>query len=196
MKILKWLDDHFEESLLVLLLVLIACVELLQVIVRKTPFLNALTWPEEFCRFCWIWSVFLTLPYTIRKGSMLRVSVLADLLPQRARKVVGILTDLIVAGVMAFLFRHAVGVVSGIRLSAETSPAMAWPMWIVYSVMLAGFFLGAVRSLQMAVIHLRRFGEKEPTAREQTLALAAAEAEAGRLSGAGPGGLAADRGEG
>ena len=196
MKILKWLDDHFEESLLVLLLVLIACVELLQVIVRKTPFLNALTWPEEFCRFCWIWSVFLTLPYTIRKGSMLRVSVLADLLPQKARKVVSIVIDLIVAGVMAFLFRHAVGVVSGIRLSAETSPAMTWPMWIVYSVMLAGFFLGAVRSLQMAVIHVRRFGEKELTAREQTLALAAEEAEAGRLSGAGPDGLVTDRGEG
>ena len=105
MKALKWLDEHFEETLLVVLLVLISCIELAQVIVRKVPCIAALTWPEEFCRFCWVWSVFLSLPYTIRKSSMLRVSVLVDLMPQTVRKVMGILIDLIIAATMAFLFK-------------------------------------------------------------------------------------------
>ena len=81
MKVLKWLDEHFEETLLVICLVLIACVCLIQVIIRNIPWIPSLQWAEEFCRFAWIWSVFLSLPYTIRKGTMLRVNVLLDLMP-------------------------------------------------------------------------------------------------------------------
>lgn len=82
MKAVKWLDEHFEECFMVVLLVLIAVVSLMQVIVRNIETLPALKWAEEFCRFCWIGSVFLSLPYTIRNVSMLRVCVLLDLLPQ------------------------------------------------------------------------------------------------------------------
>lgn len=180
MKALKWLDEHFEEFFLVVILVLISCVELVQVIFRNLSFVDALTWPEEFCRFCWIWSVFLSLPYTIRKGSMLRVNVLVDMLPQAIRKSVNIVIDLINAAVMAILFVNAIQVVSGIRVSGEASPAMTWPMWIIYSIMLVGFGLGAVRGVQMAVIHVMRFKEKELTTLEQTMADAAEEAEAGK----------------
>ena len=180
MKVLKWLDDHFEEAILVALLVLISCIELIQVIFRNLSFVDALTWPEEFCRFAWIWSVFLSLPYTIRKGSMLRVSVLVDMLPQALRKVVNILIDAINAVVMAVLFYYSIGVVDSIRVSAEASPAMTWPMWIIYSIMLIGFGLGAVRAVQMAVIHVTHFGEKELSTLEQTMAEAAEEAEAGK----------------
>ena len=42
---------------------LIAVVSLMQVIVRNIETLPALKWAEEFCRFCWIGSVFLSLPY-------------------------------------------------------------------------------------------------------------------------------------
>ena len=47
MKVVKWLDDHLEETFLVILLILISCVSLLQVIIRKIPFIPALTWAEE-----------------------------------------------------------------------------------------------------------------------------------------------------
>jgi len=180
LKALKWLDEHFEEFFLVVILVLISCVELVQVIFRNLSFVDALTWPEEFCRFCWIWSVFLSLPYTIRKGSMLRVNVLVDMLPQAIRKSVNIVIDLINAAVMAILFVNAIQVVGGIKASGEASPAMTWPMWIIYSIMLVGFGLGAVRGVQMAVIHVMHFKEKELTTLEQTMADAAEEAEAGK----------------
>lgn len=182
MKAIKWLDEHFEEAIMVLLLVLIACVELIQVIVRNLPFIPALTWAEEFCRFCWIWSVFVSLPYTIRRGSMLRVSVLLDLFPPKVRNMINILVDLVTGGAMLLLGWHAVGVVRSICLSGETSPAMLWPMWIVYSIMLLGFFLGMLRSLQQAYIHIRSFNTDAMSSLEQTMAEAAEEAEAARLA--------------
>ena len=174
------MDEHAEEAVLVVLLVLISSIELIQVIFRNLSFVDVLTWPEEFCRFAWIWSVFLSLPFTIRKASMLRVSVLVDMLPQTVRKVVNILIDLINAAVMAVLFCYSIGVVDSIRTSGEASPAMTWPMWIIYVSMLIGFGLGAFRAIQMIVIHIQHFGEKELSTLEQTMADAAEEAEAGK----------------
>ena len=180
MKILKWLDEHFEEALLVVLLVLICCVELVQVTVRNLEFIPALTWAEEFCRFCWIWSVFLSLPYTIRKGNMLRVSVLLDLFPPKVRGIINIAVDLITAAAMLLLGVYSVEVVGNILKSGETSPAMLWPMWVVYSVMLLGFFLGAVRGVQQAWLHVKNFNRITLSTVEQTMADAEEEANAGR----------------
>lgn len=180
MKVLKWLDEHFEETLLVVLLVLISCVELVQVIVRNIPFINSLTWAEEFCRFCWIWSVFLSLPYTIRKGSMLRVSILLDAFPKIVRSIINIAVDLITAASMLLLGVHSITVIQNIMESGETSPAMLWPMWIVYSVMLLGFFGGTFRGLQQAWLHIKHMNEDQLSTLEQTMAEAEAEAAAGK----------------
>ena len=180
MKVIKWLDEHMEETLLVILLVVIAWVCLLQVIIRNIPWLPALTWAEEFCRFCWIWSVFLSLPYTIRKGNMLRVNVLMDMLPQAVRKVFNICVDLLTAASMGLLAYHSIAVVQKIAESGELSPAMLWPMSIVYAIMLIGYALGTLRGVQMAVIHVMKFSEKELSTIEQTMADAAEEAAAGK----------------
>lgn len=180
MKVLKWLDDHLEETLLVICLVLISVICLGQVIIRNIPGVQPWTWAEEFCRFAWIWSVFLSLPYTIRKGNMLRVSVLLDLMPQWLHKIINIIVDLITTASMALLAFYSVSVVTKILESGETSPAMLWPMWTIYSTMILGFGLGAVRGIQMAIIHIKHFKERELTTIEQTMADAAEEAAAGK----------------
>ena len=176
MKVLKWLDDHFEEIFLVIFLVLISCVSLIQVIWKKVPVLKALPWTNEFCCFMWIWTVFLSLPYTIRKGSMLRVSVLLDAMPQIVRKTINVLVDLITMACMGLMTVHSTSVISSIIESGETSAAMQWPMWIVYIMMFVGFLLATLRAFQMLIIHIMHFGEKELTTLEQTMQEAAEEA--------------------
>ena len=180
MKAIKWLDQHFEEFFLVIFLILIAVVSLMQVIVRNIEVIPALTWAEEFCRFCWIGSVFLSLPYTIRTVSMLRVCVLLDLLPETAHKLINIAVYFITAACMALLAWYSVDVVSYLMESGEKSPAMLWPMWTVYSTMLIGFVLGFFRGIQQGVLHIMRFGERELTTLEQTMQDAAQEAAAGK----------------
>ena len=180
MKVIKWLDEHFEEFFLVVFLALISIVELVQVIIRNVPWIPALTWAEEFCRFMWIWSVFMSLPFTIRKSSMLRVNVVIDLLPQVVRKIINILVDLITGTAMSIMLYHSVGVIEKIKLSGETSPAMAWPMWLVYSFMFIGFALGVIRSIEMVIIHIRDFNVKEKSTTEKTMEEAAEEAKAGK----------------
>ena len=175
MKVIKWLDDHFEEFLMILCLVAITVVMFMQVIIRKIPWVPALTWAEEFCRFAWIWSVFLSLPYTIKRSSMLRVTVLLDLMPQKVRKVFDIAVDVIIIASMALLLYHAVPLVTDRFISAETSPAMLWPMWAMYAFMIIGFGLGVVRGIQVLVHHITHFSEKQLTTVEQAMQDAADE---------------------
>ena len=177
-KAISWLDEHFEEALLVVLLVIISCISLIQVIIRNVPFIPTLKWAEEFCRFAWIWSVFLSLPYTIKKGNMLRVAILLDLLPEKVKKIVNLLVDLIVTAVMGFLCWNSIPVITKIKTSAELSPAMAWPMWIIYIIIFVGFFLGTLRGIETFIYHLTHFGEKELTTKEQAERDAAEEAAA------------------
>lgn len=180
MKKLKWLDEHFEETMMLILLVIIACVSMMQVIIRKLPWIPALTWAEEFCRFCWIWSVFISLPYTIRMSSMLRVTVLLDILPDKVRKVLNLavyFTTTVCMGILAF---YSVTVVSGIKASNETSPAMLWPMWIVYSIMIFGFGMGVIRGIQQIVKHIRLFNGHELTTIEMAMEDAKSETENAR----------------
>lgn len=141
-----WLGIHFEEALLAALLVCIACVELLQVIFRNLPFVDALTWAEEFCRFCWVATVFFSLPYTIANGSMLRVGILQDILPPRARKALSYLCDGATFLACVLLSCGAVRALLRIFESGELSSAMLLPMWILYALLCLGLMLGAVRA--------------------------------------------------
>ncbi len=175
MKVLKWLDAHFEEAILVFLLVVIACVELVQVICRNLPFVPALTWAEELCRFAWIATVFLSLPYTIRHSNELRVSALIDALPDHLHNLLNIAVDIVTMVIMAVLAWQSVGVVQQVYASGETSPAMLWPMWIMYGIILVGFALGALRSLQMIVIHIIHFNERPVTYIEEQIEAETAE---------------------
>lgn len=169
MKAIKWLDQHFEEAILVFLLVVIACVELAQVICRNVPFMPALTWAEELCRFAWIATVFLSLPYTIRTSNILRVSVLIDALPWRLHNILDIFVDVVTAAMMGILAYNSVAVLQRTIAAGETSPAMLWPMWIMYAIVLIGFTLATVRSLEMLVIHIMHVNDAPPTMIEEKM---------------------------
>ena len=138
-------------------LLLILAVSFLQVLIRKIPGISALTWAEEFCRFLWIFSVFLSLPYCLKTGSMLRVGFFGELLPDRAASALKTAADLCVFAAMLVLAVVSIGVVRLRLESGELSPAMLWPMWTVYAVMLAGYVLAAIRAF---CVLLRSFRKK------------------------------------
>ena len=140
MRAAKWLDEHLEESVLVLCIILISCVMLLQIFMRKV--LNdSLSWPEEFCRYCYVWTTFFSLGYTVRHGNMLRVGIVMDLLPQTLRKLIAILANLLCLTVFSVFFVYSVDVVRTIRGIGQKSTAMELPMYIVYLCTSFGFTL-------------------------------------------------------
>lgn len=147
MKVLKWLDEHFEEYLLVIFLVLIACVMMLQIVMRYV-FKASLSWAEEFTRYCFVWSVFLSISFSIKKGSMLKIDAVTSLMPKKVQKLLGILVEIIVLVFLGVLLVNSQDVIKSLIKSGQKSPAMELPMYYVYSASIVGFSLGVFRSIQ------------------------------------------------
>ncbi|GHS88432.1 hypothetical protein AGMMS49957_09910 [Synergistales bacterium] len=177
MKLLKWLDRYFEEMVLVSLLVTISFVMLAQIIARYI-FNDSMSWPEEFSRYCYIYTVFFSISYTVKKGNMLRVGVVMDLFPTFIQNTVRILCDLAMLSLFAYFFYRSFLVVGRIKnVTHELSSAMRIPMWCVYMSVLIGFGLAALRTVQAIIDHIRHFNDRNESTTQATIKEAQAEAE-------------------
>lgn len=164
---IKRLNQHLEEAILVVLLAAITCVMMAQIIART--FFNSMTWPEEFSRYCYIWTVFLSLGYTIKKGNMLRVGILMDLLPQKIRKTIEIIVNIIMLVLFVILFRYSILYTGKIKVIGQLSPAMRIPMWIMYMSTVVGFGLAVFRMIQETINSFKNFNVESETTLEATL---------------------------
>lgn len=146
LKIIKEIDAHFEEIIMALLLIGISFIILLQIVMRLMGM--SLPWPEELARYFYVWSVFLSLAFTIRTKTILRVDLLVSFLPRKVQAKTVIALQLINAVLYSTLAVYAVRVVHFVKISGQTSPALEFPMYLVYMVIPFGFTLTAYRSLQ------------------------------------------------
>ena len=174
MRVIKWLDKHAEETILVTLLIMISCVMGLQVFMRKV-LNNSLSWPEEFCRYCYVWTCFITVGYTIRYGNILRVTVVADLFPKTAKKILLILINVLLLVIFSVFFVYSVDVVQTLKGIGQSSTAMGLPMYLVYLCTIIGFCLATIRTVQEIFKQIKTFNVVEKSSFE--LAKEAAEEE-------------------
>ncbi len=167
MDMFKWLNKHLEEAVMVLLLATISCVMMAQIIART--FATSMPWPEEFSRYCYIWTVFLSLGYTIQRGNMLRVSVVMDLLPKGLRKSVEVIMNLIMLIIFVVLFRYSIVYTGKVKATGQFSPAMHIPMWIMYMSTVIGFGLAVIRMVQEIIFNFKDFNREIETTLEATI---------------------------
>ena len=165
MRLVKWIDEHLEESALVFFLVLISCVMLLQVFMRKVVN-NSLSWPEEFCRYCYVWTGFFSLGFTVRHGNMLRVGIVMDLLPKTLRKLIFIFVNILCLTVFSVFFINSIDVVKTLKVIGQKSTAMGFPMYLVYLCTIIGFALASLRTVQAIYGQIRNFSKVEQTTLE------------------------------
>ena len=147
MKILKWLDENFEEYILSGLLVVIAVVMMLQVIMRYV-FNASLSWAEEASRYAFVWSALVSIGYTIRENSILKVDSLGEALPAGLKHILVTLINLSVTLFFGYLFISSIPAVKRVIMTGQTSPALKIPLGWIYFAAIAGFFLATVRSVQ------------------------------------------------
>jgi C4-dicarboxylate transporter DctQ subunit len=155
MRILKWLDEHFEEWAMVVLLAGISLSLLLQIIMRYV-FNAALSWSEEFARYCFVWSTFISIGYSIKKSTMLRIDIVVQYLPRSWRKPLDIFVEFFVLAFFGLMLYNSVFVVQRIARSGQTSPAMGFPMVAIYVSLIVGFILAVARGIQKIAVLLRK----------------------------------------
>ena len=126
MKVLKWLDKHLEEMLLVILLAAIVLVMLYQ-IVRRYLFNSSLSWSEELGKFLFVWISWMGISLGQREGEHIKITMLTDRLPFRLAQIVNIISDIVVIIICAVIFYYGVELVvaqgnvpyAGIKISTS-----------------------------------------------------------------------------
>ena len=154
MPLLKWLDRNLEKFIMRAALALICVVLMFQVIMRYCLG-NALAWPEEFSRLCFIVASFYSVGYCIRYGLMLRVELLVNMMPHGARRFFTIFAQLCSLALFSFMARSAVDVVMRSRKTMQLTTALRVPMYAIYAVVGIAFAIAALRSVQSLISALR-----------------------------------------
>ena len=144
---LKALDDYLEETILLILLVLMTCIMGIQIVSRYI-FQNSLTWSEELVRYMFVWSAFLGVPFCIKHGLSIKVDQFRNLFPIPLQKVLMYIDKIIIFLLFLVLFIYSFSVVKASYLSGQTSPAMQLPIWMVQISVTVSSLLSMIRSIQ------------------------------------------------
>jgi len=154
MKVIRWLDKHFEECFMFFIIWFAVATSFLQIIMRY--FLkNSLSWPEELNRYLFIAFSYIALSYSVRYDCYTRIDIFETLIP-RLKPVLSVVCD---AGFFCFcvyMIRPGINVVSQLYQSAQTSSAMKLPMYLVYLPLLLGLFLSILRLAEKYTLKLLR----------------------------------------
>ena len=150
MKVLKWLDEHFEEYILVAFSAVMVTVIALQVFMRHVMG-SSLSWSEELARFCFIWLVYIGISYGVKKQRHLKVDVALLLLKNKGKIILNIIANLIFLVFAIFVVIYGYDIAQQLLGWGQTSPALKIPMGLVYMATPVGMALTAIRIIQQLV---------------------------------------------
>jgi TRAP-type C4-dicarboxylate transport system permease small subunit len=108
-------------------------------------------WAEEIMVFGMIFVIMLGTVSSTYADEHLRMDVVLQWLPATARKWVGVVSQLVLAGVCAYLALNAYTVVSLMMQLGQKSVAARIPTWIPHSFLLVSFALSTLLALQRAI---------------------------------------------
>ncbi len=151
MKLIKWLDENFEETILVLLLMMIAVIMGVQVCARYV-FGYSLTWSEEVTRYLFVWSAFLSLSYCIKKGISIKLEQIVMILPKKVQPIVKIISYAIELIFFIYMIPFAYSYLIATIDSGQVSPACGIPMYVIQVAPLVCFILASIRVIQRIII--------------------------------------------
>lgn len=151
MMFLKWLDRHFEHTVLAVLLVVLTVLSFMNVVMRY-GFQSGLSWSDEVCKYSLVLSGFFSMPCWIRYNNGIRVDALMGMLPEKIRQFFVYLTDLLMIGFLCFLTKGAVDMVESCARIQQKSPALQLPMAYLYGIIAFTFVLSVIRYIQIMVL--------------------------------------------
>ena len=149
-KVLKWLDENFEEAILVVLLVVISVLLFVNVVLRYV-FKTGLVWANEICTYSFVLTAFLGVGYCIRKRSLMSMDSIKNALPFKARCIVELFVDFILAVFFGYYSYTGITTIQkAIRMGSETE-ILRIRLWIIYMIIFVCYVLATLRSIQKFV---------------------------------------------
>ena len=146
---LNWLDKYFENTIAVILLVVMTAAIFLQVVSRTFDY--SIAWTEELARYCFIWLVYIGISFAVAKNSHIKIEAIAMLIDEKEKKYLSLFSDFVFLAFSVVILFKSTQMVANLYYLGQTSPALGLPMWIVYLAGPVGFALTSIRLIQQMV---------------------------------------------
>ena len=175
-KVLKWIDNYFEESVLVLLLV-VMCVLMFANVVLRYVFSSSIIWSDEVCRYSFVITEFLGVGYCIKKRSLMRMDSIKKALPFKAEFILETFVNLLLTVFFGYYAYTAITTVQkGIKMRGTTEILLI-PLWIIYLIVLICYAIATLRAIQKITDDLKILAKGEEAYKASLAAAKAASAE-------------------
>lgn len=154
MVIVKWLDRHIEEILLIVLSTVMLGVIGVQIFMRFILG-SSLGWSEELARYCFVWLVFIGVSYGVKKQRHIKVDVVLLLLKEKGKVVLNMVSNVIFLLFAVSIAIYGFGISLQIFGWGQLSPSLGVPMGAVYLAAPVGMLLTAFRISQQVIKQMK-----------------------------------------
>ena len=149
--------EKFEEFLLSFGIIVITVILVANVITRS--FLSfSIKAAEEISIFLVLIVTFAAVAYAARYGKHIMMTIVLDLIPYKAKKVLMIINSILCVVSLIFLAKISLDYVIYVYTMGRVTPALRIPAWWPVVIMPVGFFLG---SLQFALAFIKNIRDKD-----------------------------------
>lgn len=155
-KVIKWIDINAQPIFIMTMFLAMTCLIIIQVILRFF-FGSGFAWGEEVAVYLFVWTTLVSIAYAFRNNRQINVEFLKNLLPENARKVLMIIIDISMIGVLTFFLRGSIINVATIAKYGDKAVAMPVSLNVLYASALVGWALSIVRILQTLFWKIKRF---------------------------------------
>lgn len=162
MKILRWLDEHFEEYILIALSAFTVIVIFLQVVMRYV-FGNSLTWSEEVARYAFIWMIYMGISLGVKRDKHLKVDAFSMMFDKKGKIVLEMFVNVFFLAFAIIITYYGFDIAA--RVTRE-SAALQIPMNYVYLAPAVGMALAIIRLIQKFVEHAKLLKSADALAEE------------------------------
>jgi len=146
-RILKFIDDKFEEIIGTTVLAVVVTLVFLGVVLRLV-FTSGLPWQEELSRFGFVFVCYLGASYGVKSNDHIRITFVVEALPKAARKVLRVITDIVWIGFNVFIVIIAMNLHQHMKNFLGESGILKIPLHYVFLTIPVGFALLTLRLIQ------------------------------------------------
>jgi TRAP-type C4-dicarboxylate transport system permease small subunit len=152
-RVLKFIDDKFEEVIGTVVLGVVVTLVFLGVVLRLV-FTSGLPWQEELSRFGFVLVCYLGASYGMKSDDHIRITFVADALPEGARKVLRVITDIVWIGFNVFILINSIDYYLHQKDFLGLSGILKIPLHYVFLTIPIGFALLTLRLIQQYIKRL------------------------------------------
>ena len=149
-RVLKFIDDKFEEVIGTVVLGVVVTLVFLGVVLRLV-FTSGLPWQEELSRFGFVFVCYLGASYGMKSDDHIRITFVSDALPEGMRKVLRVITDIVWIGFNVFIVVMSMNYYLHQQEFLGLSGILKIPLHYVFLTIPVGFGLLTLRLIQQYI---------------------------------------------